>query len=52
VQPTSSGVQITVRYIARAHERHAIRARLNHALVELLHGKRKSSEYRVASTEQ
>jgi small-conductance mechanosensitive channel len=47
VQPTSSGVQATVRYIARAHERHEIRARLNHALVELLHG-RESSEYRVA----
>ena len=51
VQPTSSGVQVVVRYIAQAHERHEIRARLNHALVELLHGKKKSSEYQVASTE-
>jgi small-conductance mechanosensitive channel len=48
VRPTASGVQVVVRYIARAHERHEIRARLNHALVELLHG-RKDSEYRVAS---
>jgi small-conductance mechanosensitive channel len=40
VQPTASGVQLVVRYIARAHERHELRARLNHAMVELLHGKR------------
>jgi small-conductance mechanosensitive channel len=40
VQPTGSGVQVVVRYIARAHERHEIRSKLNHALVELLHGKR------------
>jgi hypothetical protein len=50
VQPTGSGVQVVVRYIARAHERHEMRTRLNHALVELLHG-RKSTEYRVASSE-
>jgi len=40
VQPTSSGVQVVVRYIVRAHERHEIRARLNHGLVELLHARR------------
>ncbi|MGE5204826.1 MAG: mechanosensitive ion channel family protein [Chlamydiota bacterium] len=40
VQSTAMGVQVTVRYIARAHERHELRARLNHAMVELLHGKR------------
>ncbi|HET7751394.1 MAG TPA: mechanosensitive ion channel domain-containing protein [Terriglobales bacterium] len=40
VQPTGSGVQVVVRYIARAQERHEIRSKLNHALVELLHGKR------------
>jgi small-conductance mechanosensitive channel len=40
VQPTGSGVQLVVRYIARAHERHELRARLNHAMVELLHGRR------------
>jgi small-conductance mechanosensitive channel len=37
LRPTSAGVEIHVRYIARAHERPAIRARLNQALVELLH---------------
>ena len=40
VQPTGSGVQLVVRYIVRAHERHELRARLNHAMVELLHGRR------------
>jgi small-conductance mechanosensitive channel len=40
VQPTGSGVQVVVRYIARAQERHEIRSRLNHALVELLHSRR------------
>ena len=37
LRPTTAGVEIHVRYIARAHERSAIRARLNQALVELLH---------------
>jgi mechanosensitive ion channel-like protein len=37
LRPTAAGVEINVRYIARAHERSAIRARLNQALVELLH---------------
>jgi small-conductance mechanosensitive channel len=37
LRPTSSGVEVHVRYIARAQERSAIRARLNQALVELLH---------------
>lgn len=46
VQPTGSGVQVVVRYIARAHERHEIRARLNHAMVELLHGKRAEASTR------
>jgi small-conductance mechanosensitive channel len=46
VQPTGSGVQVVVRYIARAHERHEIRSRLNHALVELLHGRRAEASTR------
>jgi hypothetical protein len=46
VQPTGSGVQVVVRYIARAHERHEIRSKLNHALVELLHGKRAEASAR------
>ncbi len=37
LRPTAAGVEIHVRYIARAQERSAIRARLNQALVELLH---------------
>jgi len=37
LRPTSMGVEVHVRYIARAQERSAIRARLNQALVELLH---------------
>ncbi len=37
LRPTPAGVDVHVRYIARAQERSAIRARLNQALVELLH---------------
>jgi small-conductance mechanosensitive channel len=37
LRPTSAGVEVHVRYIARAQERSVIRARLNQALVELLH---------------
>jgi small-conductance mechanosensitive channel len=37
LRPTPTGVEIHVRYIARAQERSAIRTRLNQALVELLH---------------
>ncbi len=37
LRPTSGGVEVHVRYVARAQERSAIRARLNQALVELLH---------------
>jgi small-conductance mechanosensitive channel len=37
LRPTSAGVEVHVRYIARAQERSAIRSRLNQALVELLH---------------
>jgi len=39
VRPTSMGVNITVRYITRAHERFDMRARLYRAIVELLHSK-------------
>jgi small-conductance mechanosensitive channel len=39
VRPTSSGIQVVIRYITRAHERYEIRARLYHALVNLLHKK-------------
>lgn len=37
LRPTPVGLEVHVRYIARAKERSAIRARLNQTLVELLH---------------
>ena len=37
LRPTASGVEVHVRYITRAQERSAMRARLNQALVQLLH---------------
>jgi small-conductance mechanosensitive channel len=37
LRPTASGVEVHVRYITRANERYATRARLYQALVELLH---------------
>jgi small-conductance mechanosensitive channel len=40
VQPTGSGVEIRVRYITRAYERHEARRRLYEAVLEMLHGKR------------
>lgn len=40
VRPTGSAVEVRVRYITRAYERHETRKRLYEALVELMHGKR------------
>jgi hypothetical protein len=40
VVPTGSGIEVVVRYITRAHERHESRRRLYEAIVELMHGKR------------
>jgi len=40
VKPTNMGVNITVRYITRAHQRFEMRSRLYRAIVELLHAKR------------
>ncbi|HTP27753.1 MAG TPA: mechanosensitive ion channel domain-containing protein [Anaeromyxobacteraceae bacterium] len=40
VVPTGSGIEIMVRYLTRAHERHESRRRLYQAILELLHGKR------------
>jgi small-conductance mechanosensitive channel len=40
VQPTGGGIEVRVRYITRAYERHEARKRLYEAVVELLHGKR------------
>ena len=40
VQPTGGGIEVRMRYITRAYERHEARKRLYEAVVELLHGKR------------
>jgi small-conductance mechanosensitive channel len=40
VQPTGAGIEVRVRYITRAYERHEARKRLYEAVVELMHGKR------------
>ena len=37
LKPTGMGVDIVVRYIARAHQRYELRSRLYTAIVELLH---------------
>jgi len=39
LRPTTSGVELHVRYITRAHERYAVRNRLNQEVVQLLHRK-------------
>ncbi|HET7824858.1 MAG TPA: mechanosensitive ion channel domain-containing protein [Anaeromyxobacter sp.] len=40
VVPTANGIEVVVRYITRAHERHDSRRRLYQAVVELMHGRR------------
>ena len=40
VRPTGSGVEVRIRYITRAYERHDTRKRLYEAVMELMHGKR------------
>ena len=47
LRPTTSGVEVHVRYICRAHDRYALRARLNQALVQLL--RKKEAEPKPAS---
>jgi len=42
VVPTSQGIEVRVRYITRAHERHETRRGLYNAVLELLHGKREA----------
>ena len=39
LRPTSSGVEVHIRYITRAHERHATRSRVYQAVVQLLRRK-------------
>jgi small-conductance mechanosensitive channel len=43
LRPTSSGIEVHVRYITRAGERHAMKTRLYQALVELLHHRQDDS---------
>ena len=40
VRPTAAGVEVNVRYITRAYERHESRKRLYEAVVAMMHGKR------------
>jgi small-conductance mechanosensitive channel len=49
LRPTATGVEVHVRYITRAHERYAIRARLNQALVQLLRNKGLSEQQAVST---
>ncbi len=40
VVPTAAGIEVQVRYITRAYERHEARKRLYDAVIEMMHGKR------------
>ena len=40
VRPTGGGIEVRVRYITRAYQRHEARKRLYEAVVEMMHGKR------------
>jgi hypothetical protein len=40
IRPTGGGVNVALRYITRAGDRHEVRARIYRALVELLHKKK------------
>ena len=42
VVPTAAGIEVHVRYITRASERHEARKRLYEAVVEMMHGKREA----------
>jgi small-conductance mechanosensitive channel len=43
VRPTAVGINVTVRYITRAHERYETKTRLYRDIVELLHGAKSAS---------
>jgi small-conductance mechanosensitive channel len=47
VRPTTLGVNVIVRYITRAHERHELRSRIFHKIVDLL----RSSQFAVSLPE-
>ena len=42
VVPTAAGIEVHVRYITRANERHEARKRMYEAVVEMMHGKREA----------
>lgn len=42
VLPSGDGVEVQIRYITRAYERHEMRKRLYEAVVQLMHGKREA----------
>ncbi|HET6179771.1 MAG TPA: mechanosensitive ion channel domain-containing protein [Candidatus Sulfotelmatobacter sp.] len=42
VVPTGAGIEVHVRYITRANERHEARKRLYEAVVEMMHGRREA----------
>jgi small-conductance mechanosensitive channel len=42
VVPTAAGIEVHVRYITRANERHESRKRMYEAVVEMMHGKREA----------
>ena len=48
VRPTGGGIEVHVRYITRAYERHEARKRLYEAVVEMMHGKRESQPLAVS----
>ncbi|SRR6266849_1738416 len=42
VMPSGDGVEVQIRYITRAYERHEMRKKLYEAVVQLMHGKREA----------
>jgi len=44
VRPTAAGIEVHVRYITRANERHESRKRLYEAVVEMMHGRREEAK--------
>lgn len=49
VMPSGDGVEVQIRYITRAYERHEMRKRLYEAVVQLMHGKRETVQKRASS---
>jgi len=43
VVPTAAGIEVHVRYITRANERHDARKRMYEAVVAMMHGKQEAA---------